>query len=152
MPIKEVVFTIKLPLKSVWSFMIDRKEVGCLFPGCRQVNILNDRDSIWTIKMSLGPFSRIIEMDAHTTEMVEHERIAWTATHEHLLTSGVVSFRKLSDDETEIHYRLEGHVKGHFSFLQDIVIAEKLGEVTRIFMRKIKERLEYNAANEPTGS
>jgi uncharacterized membrane protein len=152
MPVKEVVFIVKLPLKSVWSFMTDRREVGCLFPGCKQVKILNDVESIWTLKMSLGPFSRIIEMQAHTTEMVEYERMAWTAAHEHLLTSGVVSFRKVADDETEVHYRLEGHVTGHFTFLQDIVVAEKLGEVTRMFMKNIKERLEFNAANEPKES
>ncbi len=32
MPSKEVTFTINLPVKSVWSFMTDRPEVGCLFP------------------------------------------------------------------------------------------------------------------------
>jgi uncharacterized membrane protein len=147
MPVKEVVFTVKLPIKSVWSFMNDRPEVGCLFPGCKGVKILNDLDSIWTIKMSLGPFSRAIEMFAHTTEMIENERLAWTATHEHLLTSGVTTFRKLSDDETEVTYRLEGHVTGHFSFLQDMIVAEKLGEVTRAFMKNIKARLEYRAEN-----
>lgn len=132
--------------------MTDRKEVGCLFPGCRQVRILNETDSVWAVTMSLGPFSRTIELEAHTTEMVEHKRMAWTAKHEHLLTSGEVSFRKISDDETEVHYRLQGHVNGHFSFLQDIVVAEKLGEVTRLFMKNIKERLEYNALNEAKGS
>ena len=147
MPTREVVFTVKLPIKSVWSFMIDRKEVGCLFPGCKGVKILNDLDAIWTIKMSLGPFSRLIEMNTHTTELVEQERIAWTATHEHLFTSGNTTFRKVSDDETEITYHLEGHVTGHFSFLQEIVVAEKLGEVTRGFMKAIKERLEYHAEN-----
>lgn len=152
MPVKEVIFNVKLPLKSVWSFMTDRREVGCLFPGCKQVKILNDMDSIWTIKMTLGPFSRLIEMQAHTTEMIEHKRMAWTATHEHLLTSGIVSFRTVNDDETEVTYHLEGHVTGHFTFLQDIVVAEKLGEVTRMFMKNIKERLEYNAANEPKES
>jgi carbon monoxide dehydrogenase subunit G len=148
MPTREVTFTVKLPIESVWTFMSDRKEVGCLFPGCKGVEILNDTDSIWTLKMSLGPFSRTIVMKAHTTEMVHHERIAWTATHEHLITSGVASFRKVSDDETEITYRLEGHVTDKFSFLQDIVVSEKLGEVTRGFMKGIKERLEYNARNE----
>jgi carbon monoxide dehydrogenase subunit G len=145
MPTKEVVFTIKLPMRSVWSFMIDRKEVGCLFPGCKGVKILNDLDSIWTIRMSLGPFSRTIEMFAHTTEMDEQRKLAWTATHEHLITSGIVTFRKISEEETEITYHLEGHVTGHFSFLQDIVVAEKLGEVTRGFMKAIKERLEWTA-------
>ena len=148
MPTKEVTFTVKLPIKSVWSFMIDRKEVGCLFPGCKGVEILNDLDSIWTIRMSLGPFTRTIEMTAHTTEMLENERLAWTATHEHLITSGLTTFRKVSDNETEITYRLEGHVNGHFSFLQDMVVSEKLGEVTRGFMKAIKERLEYDAQKE----
>jgi uncharacterized membrane protein len=152
MPTKEVIFTIKLPIKSVWSFMTDRLEVGCLFPGCKGVKILNDRDSVWTIKMSLGPFSRMIEMHAHTTELVEQKRMAWTATHEHLLTSGVVTFRKVSEEETEITYHLEGHVTGHFSFLQEIVVAEKLGEVCRSFMKNIKARLEYKAEQGPKGS
>ena len=152
MPVKEVVFTVKLPIRSVWSFMIDRREVGCLFPGCKGVKILNDLDSIWTIKMSLGPFTRTIEMQAHTTELDEHKRMAWTATHEHLLTSGTVTFRKISEDETEVTYHLEGHVNGHFSFLQDMVVAEKLGEVTRGFMKAIKERLEYRADQEPKES
>ena len=145
MPTREVVFTVKLPIKSVWSFMIDRKEVGCLFPGCKGVKILSDLDSIWTLRMSLGPFTRTIEMKAHTTESIENERMAWTATHEHLLTSGLVLFRKITEDETEITYRLDGHVNGHFSFLQDMVVADKLGEVTKGFMKAIKERLEYHA-------
>ncbi len=145
MPTKEVVFSINLPVKSVWSFMIDRKEVGCLFPGCKGVRILNDLDSVWTITMSLGPFKRTIEMFAHTNVMDEQRKLAWTATHEHLITSGIVTFRKISEEETEITYHLEGHVTGHFSFLQDMVVAEKLGEVTRGFMKAIKERLEWKA-------
>lgn len=148
MPTREVTFTVKLPIKSVWSFMIDRKEVGCLFPGCKGVTILDDLDSLWTIQMSLGPFTRTIEMHAHTTEMVERQRMAWTATHEHLITSGIVTFKQVSEEETEITYHLEGHVTGHFTFLQDIVVAEKLGEVTRGFMKAIKERLEYDAQKE----
>ena len=148
MPSKEVVFNVKLPIKFVWSFMVDRSEVGCLFPGCKRVRILNDLDSIWTVKMSLGPFSRTIEMNAHTIEQIENERIAWIATHEHLVTSGITTLRKISDAETEITYRLEGHVIGHFSFLQDIVVAEKLGELTRAFMKNIKERLEMNVEKE----
>jgi len=149
MPTREVTFTVKLPIRSVWSFMIDRKEVGCLFPGCKGVEILNDVDSIWNIKMSLGPFTRMVEMHAHTTELIEQKKISWIATHEHLMTTGTTTFRKISDDETEITYHLEGHVNGHFSFLQDMVVADKLGEVTRGFMKAIKERLEYKAQKEP---
>ncbi|HUJ17362.1 MAG TPA: SRPBCC domain-containing protein [Nitrospirota bacterium] len=145
MPSKEVVFTIRLPIEYVWSFMTDRKEVGCLFPGCVRVKIINDLDSVWTVKFSLGPFSRTLEMNTHTTEMVENERLSWEATGEHMKAAGMVLLRRVNDEETEITYRIEGHVTGRFSMLQDIVVAEKLGEVARGFMKSIKERLEYKA-------
>ncbi len=145
MPSKEVTFTVRLPIEYVWSFMTDRREVGCLFPGCKRVKIINDLDSVWTVKLSLGPFSRTMEMKTHTTEMVELERLSWVATGENVSASGTVGMHKVSDEETEIVYRIEGHVKGHFTFFQDIVIAEQLGEITRAFMKNIKERLEWSA-------
>ena len=148
MPSKEVIFSIRLPIEYVWSFMIDRKEVGCLFPGCVKVKIIDDLDSIWTVRFSLGPFSRTLEMKTHTTEMQEQQKLAWVASGENMKASGTVLLRKLNDDETEITYRIEGHVTGRFSMLQDIVVAEKLGEVARGFVKNIRERLEYKAEKE----
>ncbi len=148
MPTKELIFTVRLPLEYVWSFMIDRREVGCLFPGCKGVKIINDLDSVWTVKFTLGPFSRTMEMQTHTTEAIPRERLSWVASGEQVQASGTVLLRAVSDEETEITYRIEGHVTGHFSFLQDIVVAEQLGEVARGFMRNIKERLEWKMNDE----
>lgn len=143
MPSKEIVFSVKLPIEYVWSFMTDRREVGCLFPGCKGVKIINDLDSIWTVKFSVGPFSRTLEMNTHTTEIKDLERLSWVAQGDNVSASGTVALRKLSDDLTEITYRIEGHVTGHFSMIQDIVIAEKLGDVTKDFMKAVKQRLEW---------
>ncbi len=148
MPSKEIVFSIKLPIEYVWSFMTDRREVGCLFPGCVKVNIINDLESVWTVRFSLGPFTRTLEMKTHTTETVDLERLSWVASGENMKAAGTVILRRLNEEETEITYRIEGHVTGRFSMLQDIVVAEKLGEVTRGFMKNIKERLEYKAEKE----
>ncbi len=148
MPSKEVTFTVKLPIEYVWSFMTDRREVGCLFPGCRSVKIINDLDSVWTVKFTLGPFSRTMEMKTHTTEMVNLEKLSWVATGENVMASGTVGMCRVGEEETEIVYRIEGHVKGHFTFLQDIVIAEQLGEIARAFVKNIKERLEWSADKE----
>lgn len=148
MPSKEIVFTVHLPIRSVWSFMSDRKEVGCLFPGCKGVEIINDLDSVWTVRMSLGPFSRTLQMKTRTTEIQELERLSWIAHGDNISASGTVSLERLSDDETEVTYRIEGHVNGRFHMLQDIVIAEQLGELTRKFMKAVKERLEWTAESE----
>jgi len=148
MPAKEVVFTVNLPLKMVWSFIADRHEVGCLFPGCKGVKILNDMDSIWTVRLSLGPFSRTVDIFTHNTEFKEGEKIAWDAKAEQFKSTGSIALRRISGDETEITYRLEAHVIGPLSMLQDIVAAEKLGEITRQFVKNLKERLEGTAENE----
>jgi carbon monoxide dehydrogenase subunit G len=112
------------------------------------VNIINELDSVWTVRFSLGPFSRTLQMNTHTTEMKEQEKLSWVATGENMKASGTVLLRKLNEDETEITYRIEGHVTGRFSMLQDIVVAEKLGEVARGFVKNIRERLEYKAEKE----
>lgn len=148
MPSKEVVFNIKLPIEYVWSFMTDRREVGCLFPGCVRVSIINELDSVWTVRFSLGPFSRTLEMKTHTTEMIDQQKISWVANGENMKAAGRVGLRKVSDDVTEITYYIEGHVTGRFSMLQDIVVAEKLGEVVRGFTKNIRERLENTAEKE----
>ncbi len=145
MPSKELIFSVKLPIEYVWSFMKDRREVGCLFPGCMSVKIIDDLDSVWTVRFSLGPFARTLEMKTHTNDMVEMEKLSWVAYGENIKASGSVALSKLSEEETEICYRIEGHVTGRFSFIQDIVVAEKLGEVARGFMKNIKERLETSA-------
>ena len=134
---------VKLPIKAVWSFMSDRHEVGCLFPGCKGVKILNDLDSIWTVKVTFGPFSRTVQMRTHTTELIEFEKLAWEAEGDHLKTSGAVSLQSVSDDETQVTYRIEGHVTGHLAAIQDIVVAEKLRELAKKFIHNIKEQLEW---------
>lgn len=143
MPVTEHVFKVRLPVRIVWSFMSDRHEVGCLFPGCKGVQILNDLDSIWTVRVTFGPFSRTVRMKTHTTEFREFEKLAWEAEGDHMKSSGSVELKKLSADETQVTYRIEGHVTGHLAALQDIVVAEKLKELARKFIHNIKEQLEW---------
>jgi carbon monoxide dehydrogenase subunit G len=143
MPRVESVFVVKLPVKSVWSFMSDRNEVGCLFPGCIGVRIIDDLDAIWKIKASFGPFSKVVEMKTHTTVFKEFEQLSWVGTGDHLHMSGDVILRKVSDDETEVTYHLEAHVTGPLAMLQDIVVAEKLREIKKKFVKNIKNELEW---------
>ena len=143
MPKVESVFRVQLPIQSVWSFMSDRKEVGCLFPGCMGVTILNDLDSVWKVKATFGPFSKVVDMKTHTTVYKEFEQLSWVGSGDHIHMSGDVILRKISDQETEVTYHLEAHVTGPFAMLQDIVVAEKLREVKKKFIKNIRDELEW---------
>jgi carbon monoxide dehydrogenase subunit G len=147
-PSLEFVFTVKLPVDTVWTFMDNRSEIGCLFPGCKDIKILNELDSLWTVSFSLGPFSRTLVMKGHTTEQIVNRRISWTATHELFAVSGMTNFREISQKETEITYLLEARATGSLTFLQDIIIGEKMREAATIFINNIKERLNMLAEKE----
>jgi carbon monoxide dehydrogenase subunit G len=147
-PSQEFIFTVKLPISMVWVFMNNRTEVGYLFPGCKDIKILNELDSLWTVSFSLGPFSRTLVMKGHTTEQIENKRIAWIVTHELFTVSGVTDFRKISRKETEITYRLEARAIGSFTFLQDVIIGEKMRGAARVFIQNIQERLKTLAEKE----
>jgi carbon monoxide dehydrogenase subunit G len=135
------IFTVQLPLKAVWSFMNDRVEVGNLFPGCKEVKILNNLDSLWTVEFSLGPFSRTLDMKGHTTELIENKSIAWTASHDLFVVSGQADFVGISEKETEVTYRLEARATGPVPFLQEIIIGQKMREIARAYIARIQERL-----------
>lgn len=137
------VFKVKLPIRAVWSFMSDRKEVGCLFPGCLGVTILNDLDSEWKVRVTFGPFSKTVIMKTHTTVFKEQEQLSWEGMGDHVRLSGDVILRKISNDMTEVTYDLEGHVSGPFATLQEIVVYEKLREVKNKFIKNIKNELGW---------
>ena len=143
MPKVESIFRVQLPIKSVWSFMSDRREVGCLFPGCLGVTIIDDLDSLWKVRASFGPFSKVVTMKTHTTVFKIEEQLSWVGSGDHIEMSGDVMLRKLSDKETEVIYHLEAHVTGPFASLQDMVVAEKLREVKKKFIKNIKDELEW---------
>jgi carbon monoxide dehydrogenase subunit G len=143
MPTTESIFRVRLPVKAVWSFMSDRREVGCLFPGCKGIKVINDLDAVWNVRVTFGPFAKTVELKTHTTFEKEFEQLSWIGSGDHIHMSGDVLMKKVSDDVTEVVYRIEGHVTGPFAALQDIVVAEKLREVTKKFIRNIRDELEW---------
>jgi carbon monoxide dehydrogenase subunit G len=137
------VFRVQLPIKAVWSFMSDRTEVGCLFPGCLGVTIIDDVDSVWKVRVTFGPFSKMIDMKTHTTVYKDLEQLSWVGVGDHIRMTGDVFVKKISDNVTEVTYDMEGHVSGPFSTLQEIVVHEKLREVKKNFIKNIKSELGW---------
>jgi carbon monoxide dehydrogenase subunit G len=137
------VFRVQLPIKAVWSFMSDRREGGCLFPGCLGVTIVDDVDSVWKIRVTFGPFSKVIDMQTHTTVYKELEQLSWVGSGDHIRMSGDVFVKKISEGVTEVTYDMEGHVSGPFAALQEIVVHEKLREVKKKFIRNIRSELGW---------
>jgi len=76
----EVSYTavMEIPRPTVWDFVRDMNNWAPLAKGYQTHEILNDRESIWTIKGEVGPISRTTKFHITITEWVEGERVAFT--------------------------------------------------------------------------
>ena len=62
----------------VWDFVRDINNWAPLTRGYQTHEILNERESVWTVKGDLGPISRITKFHVTITEWVDGERVAFT--------------------------------------------------------------------------
>jgi carbon monoxide dehydrogenase subunit G len=62
----------------VWDFVRDMNNWAPLAKGYQTHEVLNDRESIWTVKGEVGPISRTTKFHITITEWHEGDRVAFT--------------------------------------------------------------------------
>jgi carbon monoxide dehydrogenase subunit G len=70
--------TMAAPRSTVWEFVRDMNNWAPLTRGYQEHEVLNDRESIWTVKGDLGPISRVTKFHVTITEWVEGEKVSFT--------------------------------------------------------------------------
>jgi carbon monoxide dehydrogenase subunit G len=80
MPEVEYATTMSLPRPLIWEFVKDVNNWAPFLTGYQTHEILDETDSVWTLKGDVGILSRVVKLQAHITEWVDQERVAFTLT------------------------------------------------------------------------
>ena len=80
MPEVEYATTMSLPRALVWEFVKDMNNWALFLTGYQKHEVLDGTDSVWTLKGDVGILSRVVKLQAHITEWVDQERVAFTLT------------------------------------------------------------------------
>ena len=72
--------TMNLPVEDVWEFVKDMNNWAPFLTGYQKHEIIDDTDSIWTLKGDVGVLARTVELKAHVTEWAGPERVSFTLT------------------------------------------------------------------------
>ncbi len=72
--------TMSLPPEKVWEFVKDMNNWAPFLTGYQTHEIVDDTDSIWTLKGDVGILSRLVKLRAHVTEWNGPEKVAFTLT------------------------------------------------------------------------
>ena len=80
MPEVEYATTLPLSRALIWDFVKDMNNWAPFLAGYQKHEILDETDSVWTLKGDVGILSRMVNLRAHITEWVDNERVAFTLT------------------------------------------------------------------------
>ncbi|HTM23028.1 MAG TPA: SRPBCC family protein [Kofleriaceae bacterium] len=80
MPEVEYATSMTLPPGVVWDFIKDMNHWAPFVTGYQKHEIIDDTDSVWTLRGDVGILSRRVELRAHITEWVDRRRVAFTLT------------------------------------------------------------------------
>ncbi len=99
--------TMGAPRSRVWDFVRDMNNWAPFTRGYQTHEIINEKESLWTVKGDLGPISRITKVHVTITEWIEGERVAFTVKglNEPLSGGGAIL---LSDAEGGVRTEIRG--------------------------------------------
>jgi len=128
MPTIDETIEVEVPVSTAYDQWTQFEEFPSYMDGVDEVKQLDDTHLHWVA--SIG--GKREEWDAEITEQIPDERIAWKATGGKS-NSGVVTFRQLDDNRTEITLQLDWDSEG---------IVEALGAALGQDDRKVNGDLE----------
>ncbi len=119
---------VQVPVNTAYNQWTQFEEFPRFMSAVKQVQQLDDTRLRWSAEVA----GKDKEWEARITEQLPDERIAWTST-EGARNAGVVTFHRISDDQTRIMLQLEIEPEGPI---------ESVGDALGVLERQVQGDLE----------
>lgn len=113
MPKVDYSTVMDVPRAEVWEFVRDINNWAPFATGYQHHEIINEQESVWTVKGEIGPISRTTKFHIVITEWAEEERVGFTVqgVNEPISGEGVI---RLTDADTGAGTKIRGDVTLEF--------------------------------------
>ncbi|MDB5710738.1 MAG: polyketide cyclase / dehydrase and lipid transport family protein [Sphingomonas bacterium] len=95
----ELPVAIGAPKSEVWSYVSNMANWAGNLPGYRAFEVLNDTDSLWTLKVGVGALVRTVKVRVHVTVWREPDRVDFTYRLEGDPVDGAGSYRATTNQD-----------------------------------------------------
>lgn len=145
----EEVFVVKAPIKKIWDFLMDIKNISSLFPQyIENIEVIDERNFIGIVKVKVSFLSATFKGLMTITDIDPPHRLESICKGKAPLVGSTVNqknylyLKEISENETEVRYKSELSVAGRLSTLGERVIRGKAKDIGKEFASAVKERLE----------
>lgn len=119
---------VQVPVTTAYNQWTQFESFPEFMEGVKSVKQLDDRHLLWEVEIAGQEES----WEAEITEQSPDQRIAWTST-KGAKNAGVVTFHRLSDNETRVMLQMEYEPEG---------VMEKAGDLMGMVQRRVQGDLE----------
>jgi carbon monoxide dehydrogenase subunit G len=129
MPEVEYTTRIALPCEAIWEFVKDMNNWAPYLTGYQKHEIVNETDSVWTLKGDVGVLARVVKLKAHVVEWDGPKRVTFTLTglNEQVDGGGTLEMRAAA----------EGAVQAPAPLAKLSLFRRMLDSIFRFFFRRM---------------
>ncbi len=141
-------FNVNCPIQRLFDFLLDIESVGMCIPGCEKVEPINDKEYNSIIKAKVGFMAVRFKVKTVIEEIVPYQLIRSVGEGDELRKLGhfkqktQITFKQLSEAETEVVYQSDVSVVGRIATFGDRVFRAKAKELGKEFANAVKSKLE----------
>ena len=141
---------IDVGIDKVWTYVKDMERWASIMPGYRECEIIDENDSVWTLKVGVGALIRTVKVRVHVDQWDGPEQVhfSYRLQGDPVEGGGTYNARAIGSDRTEIrlHVRVEGG--GPMAAMWEAMGKPLLPKFAGSFAQELKARVElfYNAA------
>jgi carbon monoxide dehydrogenase subunit G len=111
-------FVVKGAVQDVWDFMMDAVKLATFIPGCKSVDVVDDKNFDVQMEVKVGPISTKPKLRITITELDPPHRLESigrgvdTEKQSNFNLKNTLTLSPLSDNETEVSYKTEVSITG----------------------------------------
>lgn len=144
MPEVHHVIKAEADLPVVWDFVKDMANWAALMPGYQSFEPQDEQNSRWIIKVDLGPFTRVLELDVHVTEWTEPTHVAFDVecANEPFVGSGAFVAEGISATTTQLVFDFTTRGTGLAAFMVEALAGPVLNKGVKEFAERMVQSIE----------
>jgi len=140
-------FYVKYPIKKLWDFLLDPKNVGHCIPGCESVEPVSETEYNSVIKAKVGFIAVRFKIKTFIEEIVPYSLIRTAGEGNEFTKLGrfkqktTIKFNELSEEETEVIYQTDVSVVGRLATFGNRIMKAKAKALGKEFADAVKKKI-----------
>lgn len=141
-------FTVKAPIQTLWSTLLEPETIGTCLPGAEKVEKIDEKTYDTVVKQKVGPIKvklafrnvlTVVQPPTHLELVGEGEDMTKLG---HIKQKTTIDLKDLGNGEVEVSYESEVDVVGKLAMFGDRIMKSKAKDVEKEFTKNLAEKLK----------